>query len=546
MIFKENNLKASNGVKKQSKNKKNCDIINKEGTGWFYSDIVKDHFFHPRNLLLKDPKRGEFNAVGVEGSMACLTPSTLVRVNSDLKHISKIKKNDKVLSHDSSHHSVKKFFDTKYPAGSLVKITNYLGKIVATPDHLIYAKQIPIKSTFAHNFYKRKIPSSWVHAGDLKKGDISLYPLPREIKKIRHIGFLSKKSKWDFCSKKLPQKLIITPELLELFGYFIAEGSTSDKEVRFDFSDKEMILAKFVKNIIKKIFNIDSRIYIKPKNHRIYVIACNVHLSRNFRKLFGKSAKEKQIPNFLMFIEPKLQKSLLKGMWLGDGYFAKWRSQPRAGYSTISVKLFRQIIFLLLRQYIIPSALWEKAKKVNGIVHQRCYRIHVGDMRSLENLSDILGISFKSSKLKRSQINAWFEDNYLCLPIKKTQKTRFEGGQLYNLEVAHSHTYTTDAFLVHNCGDIMKMWLKIEPKTGRIEDVKWRTFGCASAIAATSMYSLMLAEKGGKTIKQALKIKPQDVIKRLGGLPNRKIHCSVLADLAFKKAIKNYYERQGI
>lgn len=94
------------------------------------------------------------------------------------------------------------------------------------------------------------------------------------------------------------------------------------------------------------------------------------------------------------------------------------------------------------------------------------------------------------------------------------------------------------------CGDIMKMWLKIEPKTQRIKDVKWRTFGCASAIAATSMYSAMLMEKGGRTIKQALKIKPQDVIKRLGGLPNRKIHCSVLADLAFKKAIENYYGRQ--
>ena len=93
------------------------------------------------------------------------------------------------------------------------------------------------------------------------------------------------------------------------------------------------------------------------------------------------------------------------------------------------------------------------------------------------------------------------------------------------------------------CGDIMKMWVKIEPKTERIKDVKWRTFGCASAIAATSMYSLMLAENGGKTVKQALKIKPQDVIKRLGGLPSRKIHCSVLADRAFRKAINNYFKR---
>lgn len=94
------------------------------------------------------------------------------------------------------------------------------------------------------------------------------------------------------------------------------------------------------------------------------------------------------------------------------------------------------------------------------------------------------------------------------------------------------------------CGDIMKMWIKVDKRTEKILDLKWRTFGCASAIAATSMFSEMVLEKGGKTISEALKITPQDVIKRLGGVPNRKIHCSVLADKAFKNAVKNYYERK--
>lgn len=96
-----------------------------------------------------------------------------------------------------------------------------------------------------------------------------------------------------------------------------------------------------------------------------------------------------------------------------------------------------------------------------------------------------------------------------------------------------------------SCGDVMDIWLKIDPATERIKDLKWKTFGCGSAIAATSMFSVMVTENGGLTIDEALKIKPLDIIARLDGLPNRKIHCSVLVDQAFKQAVKNYFLSTG-
>jgi NifU-like protein involved in Fe-S cluster formation len=95
------------------------------------------------------------------------------------------------------------------------------------------------------------------------------------------------------------------------------------------------------------------------------------------------------------------------------------------------------------------------------------------------------------------------------------------------------------------CGDMMTMWLKVNKETERVTEMKWRTFGCASAIAATSMFSVMITENGGLTIDDALKIKPQDIMMRLGGLPNRKIHCSVLADKAFRKAANAWFRNQG-
>ena len=91
------------------------------------------------------------------------------------------------------------------------------------------------------------------------------------------------------------------------------------------------------------------------------------------------------------------------------------------------------------------------------------------------------------------------------------------------------------------CGDMMKMWIRV--KNNRVIDCRWQTFGCASAIAATSMFSTMVTENDGMEIGKALKIKPQDIVKRLEGLPLRKIHCSVLADKTFKAAIKDYNQR---
>ncbi len=93
------------------------------------------------------------------------------------------------------------------------------------------------------------------------------------------------------------------------------------------------------------------------------------------------------------------------------------------------------------------------------------------------------------------------------------------------------------------CGDEMVIWLNIDPKKEVIKDIRWRTFGCGSAIAATSVLSEMVMERGGMKLENALKIQPADIMKRLGGLPARKIHCSVLGDKALESAINNYFKK---
>jgi len=91
------------------------------------------------------------------------------------------------------------------------------------------------------------------------------------------------------------------------------------------------------------------------------------------------------------------------------------------------------------------------------------------------------------------------------------------------------------------CGDMMEMWILVEKE--KIKKCRWRTFGCASAIASTSMLSEMLTEKGGMTLEKALKISGKDIMDRLGGLPAIKVHCSVLGDKALKAAVEDYEKK---
>jgi len=90
------------------------------------------------------------------------------------------------------------------------------------------------------------------------------------------------------------------------------------------------------------------------------------------------------------------------------------------------------------------------------------------------------------------------------------------------------------------CGDQMLMLIKVDKEKSIITDCKWKTYGCASAIASTSI----LSEKAkGMKIEDAYKLSPKDIAKELGGLPEHKIHCSVLGDKALRGAIDDYYKR---
>ncbi len=140
------------------------------------------------------------------------------------------------------------------------------------------------------------------------------------------------------------------------------------------------------------------------------------------------------------------------------------------------------------------------------------------------------------------------------MPIPENKKVCDVGAWVYS-ETVRDHffkprniliddaTYEADGIGIVGspaCGDTMAVWIKIDPTTERITECKWRTFGCASAMASTSMMSIMATEEGGMSLARAKRLTPESIIERLGGLPDRKYHCSVLGHQALREAVLDY------
>lgn len=502
-----------------------------------YNKKVMCVFKNPKHMgVIKNA-----DGVGQVGNPMCLTPETIVHINDDSVKISDIDASKKVLSHDGRFNQVKRKMSRKY-SGDIVIIKNKLGTTDLTPEHMIFAIRKPERWIYSYTKYKKLLAPAWYHAGDLRKGDLALYPILKEINDKKFIEMSQEKKKWDYRSIKIPNKIKVDADFLRLCGYYISEGHLRDKVTKtylsFAFHIRENDLADDVERISNKIFGIKVKKRIIPERKTRVVEINNVFVARLIKSLFGKGAENKKIPKWMMLLPPEKQKHLLYGLWKGDGYFNAER--PRAEYVTISYQLAQQIKILLLRQKIAPSIYTEKEKMdKKGVIHKKAYRLHIGERDFLERLAKILKINFVPKRAE--SIKSWFDKNYFYTPVTKIGKIRYSG-DVHNLEIENSKSYITESLAVHNCGDVMKVYIKVEKKAGKeiLKDVKVETFGCVAAITTSSVLADMAI---GKTIDDALKISKKDVTEALGGLPLEKWHCSVLAVDALRSAVNDYRKK---
>jgi nitrogen fixation NifU-like protein len=500
-----------------------------------YSDKVLEYFKNPKNMgKIENP-----DGIGKVGNPVCLGKDEIIHINSNVKKIDSISLNDRVIGCSGLYRKVGVVAARNY-RGKVLLIKNRMGQTLLTPEHMVLAKKVPYDfDKFKRTAGKKQLPHAWYHAADLDVKDVILYPIFKENQDKQYIELDCQKRKFDYQSKQLPKKIYLNADFLRLCGYYLAKGHCSDKvckrNIGFTFNSKESEYVEDVIAIVKKIWDLPVNKRVVKKHKTIQLTVNNVFLVKFFKENFGDRAENKKIPDFLMSLPLEKQKHLICGLWRGDGFVDFKKS--RAGYATISFKLISQLKLLLLRQRIIPSIYTEKAKVVDGVRHKISYRMHVADRWSFQNLSRILGApEHKFKSFVRQKV--WIDDDFVYLPITQIIKKQYKG-KVYNLEVPGDHSFITNSVCVHNCGDVM--WIYIKVKDGVITDCTFETFGCVAAIATSSVLTELVK---GKTLDDALKVSNKDVVAALGGLPHIKMHCSVLAEEGIRAAIEDYRKKQ--
>lgn len=494
-----------------------------------YSEKVMEHFMHPRNVGRIENADG----VGRAGNPVCISGDTLISANSEFKPIDSIKAGDKVLSRDGNYHRVTQLHKRQYRGKVCCFKIHNLGRIITTPEHHILA----LKMGHLDRRYSkyRQFKPDWYCAEELEKGDVVLYPIPKESTDVHAMKFDIPIPNWDFKSKSLPEEIELANDFLMLTGYYLAEGYTrTDKckgTVGFVFGASEIKYVKEVIKIMKDTFDITPADFQKIRNS-INLVFYSARLARFFCKYFGKGAKDKRIPPFMMLLPPKRQRHIIAGVWRGDGCILK----SGAKFCTISKQLAQQLKYLLIRQQIVFSSLTVPQKGI----HKENYHLYVKSIPSLEKLGELVGTELEWPDKKKHSLKAWYDERFFYTVISSKEIKRYNGS-IFNLEVQDGHSYVSDSVCLHNCGDIMAIYIKV--KDDVITDIKFETFGCGAAIATSSMVTELVK---GKTIEEALKITNRTVANALDGLPPIKMHCSLLAEDGVKAAIEDYKKKQEL
>ena len=292
-------------------------------------------------------------------------------------------------------------------------------------------------------------------------------------------------------------------DMCTLLGYYVSDGNTpSRNRTIFYFNLTEQEYISEIEDILKrkgfdyKIFkrNTENVICIQINNSQIVSIL-NKYGGKPSNKIFSKE---------IIFLPPKKQEKIINAYISGDGWILnqneKWK--PQYFISTSIEQLAYQLQLMIARTgYFAPI---HKREPREFICRGKCYK----------NSGEINLIFRKNTKYSRIKYNK--KNSAFLIPITSIREIDYTG-KIYDLSLVYSpNIYKVKGISIHNC---------------------------ASAIASTSMLSVMITEKGGMHIEEAIKITPQDILKKLGGLPPRKIHCSVLGDQALRAAIDDYSKK---
>ena len=367
----------------------------------------------------------------------CVLPGTLVHANPSVKPIEQIVVGDIVLGNDGAYHKVTEVMSHKHVGRMFRLRVKCFGETVLTEEHPVLTVRRRRKKR-----NNKKFESQWVEASQIKAGDYVVYPIPSETIDIDSLPFDYIKKVKDTRSKPLPKIIPVNDEFLRFAGYYVAEGCVHNREVLFTFSLKERKLTDDVVNLSRILFGLNGTVVARKDRGSLDVRLCSSYLGEALSEWFGTGAGNKRILHEFMLLPSEKQKSLIRGLWLGDGYIA----EKRAGYKTISPVLAEQVKLLLLRQGLVPTVTINKAKGM----HKISYSIEVVSTRDYNKLAEILGVEARIAKAGKPPMLT--TEHYVYLPVREVQVFQYDG-LVHNLEVEGANSYVSSGATLHNCGD---------------------------------------------------------------------------------------------
>ena len=392
----------------------------------------------------------------------CFPGDTRIMTSRGLIPIREVRVGDMVISHTGEPRRVKHVFKRQYSGPLIVlKITHSSKTISLTPEHPILAIRYHWKSRhlqrFMKSFYQRGYESyrekrnvfkvEWIKAKDIKKGDILLFPRLKEksLEEIKITDFIKLPKLWylngnriegkNYRSNPIPNTIKINKELMRLIGYYLSEGCSNNSLIRFTFNIHETKYIDDVILIMKKLFNLTPHIELKYEKNSCTLTYGSRILATFFGKLFGKKAREKKIPFWMLFLSRNLLSELVKAMWRGDGSM----TTDHYSIATYSLELRESLRLIFAKLGLIPNV-YEQSVRVTGA------DLHVAN----QILEAEHPYSKKKRKKKKPYSFGWLDEKYLYYPVKDVTVTTFNG-YVYNLEVEKDNSYVVQGITVHNC-----------------------------------------------------------------------------------------------
>ncbi len=519
-------MENNNQIQTQSKLNLHPDVKAKvESKKWFYTDTVKDHFFNPHNIFMDAKEAEEYaktcDGIGMVGSPACGDAMKMwIKIDGKEDKIKELKwetfgsllPGEKILMSDYTTKPVEnlsigdKIIDGEGKVNFVEEVLprNYEGKVITfklstskfysisvTPNHpipcLIRKKITLVNRNNRWSEVNEELINgtevTTLPACEIKEGDFLLFNIPKDTQDIKELNE-------DMCT---------------LLGYYVSDGNApSNSRTIFYFNLDEQEYINEIELISKK-YNWNYIVFPRKTSTGLCIQINNPGITQLLRKYGGLPGK-KRFSNEIMQLPAEKQILIIDSYIKGDGWESKQGENENIQYfiSTSLEHIAFQLQIMLARNFIFAP------------IHKRESREFTIRGKNYRNSGEY-NIIFKKIQ-KQSRFKFDFKGGNILIPISKIFVNDYNG-KIYDIGIVNEpHTYRINGVSIHNC---------------------------ASAIASTSMLSVMVTENGGMKIEGALKLKPQDIIARLGNLPSRKFHCSVLGDKALRSAINDYFRRSN-